>query len=430
MSVRPSLRLRRGLALATVAAACGAAAVLPAVAGAAPLRGIQIAKVGEGNPISDLDNAKALGAQLVRTEIRWNLLEPSGAGQLDETVLRQADDLMAGARARGLKVLLTVNGTPCWASSAPAALRGGCGSAEERRKAAVYPPADPASYTAIAGFIAERYAASLGAFEVWNEPDHVNEAYFAGPDKAQRYAALLKATYPVVKRAAPGLPVLAGSIVGSNGVFLKALYRFGIKGSYDALSVHYYDLVLASLRAIRQTQRANGDSKPLWLAEFGWTSCLPKRTEGGHNCVDRKAQGANVVDIYRALARTSYVRAAVVYTLQDTTQYAFGVLDRQGRRKPAFVALQRAWARPSGRLRAVSLRVSRAGGRRVASGRGPVGDALQLDVFQGRTLRYKAVFRLDRAGAYRIVLPGFVRRGMTVRVYQYWSGAAARRIVR
>ncbi len=418
------------MALAGLAAGCAVGAA-PTVAAAAPLRGVQIAKVGEGNPITDLDNAKALGAQIVRTEIRWNVLEPEGPGQTDATVLRQADALMAGARARGLKVLLTVNGTPCWASAAPASLRGGCGSADERRRAAMYPPADPSSFAAIAGFVAGRYADVLGAFEVWNEPDQANEFSFAGPDKPRRYAALLKAAYPVVKQAAPGVPVLAGSIVGSNGIFLKALYANGIKGSYDALSVHYYDLVLASLRAIRQTQRAAGDAKPLWLAEFGYTSCLPRPRQGGHNCVGRQDQGPALVDIHRALARTSYVEAAVVYTMQDTPQYDFGLLDRQGARKPAFAALRAVWATPRGQLRRVQLRVTRGAGQRViASGRAPVGDVLELDVFQGATLRYRATFRLDRAGRYRLVLPGFVRRGMTVRVFQFWSGAAARRTVR
>ena len=38
------------------------------------------------------------------------------------------------------------------------------------------------------------------------------------------------------------MPVLAGSFVGGNGKWLQALYAAGIKGHYDALSVHFYDL--------------------------------------------------------------------------------------------------------------------------------------------------------------------------------------------
>ena len=70
--------------------------------------------------------------------------------------------------------------------------------------------------------------------------------------------------------------MVAGSLVGSNGAFLRALYAAGIKGYYDGLSVHYYHLTLASLRSIHEVQVANGDTKPLWLDEFGWSSCWPR----------------------------------------------------------------------------------------------------------------------------------------------------------
>ncbi|MCW2957730.1 MAG: hypothetical protein JWP18_533, partial [Solirubrobacterales bacterium] len=397
-------------------------------AAAAPLHGIQIAKVGEGDPVRDVVVARSLGAKVVRSEIPWNALEPDAAGVKDPVLLGQADALMAKARETGVKVVLIVAGTPCWASAAPAATRGDCTTGDQRRQAAAYPPSRPADFAAVAGFLAGRYATSLAAFEVWNEPDQANELYFAGPDKPARYAALLKAAYPAIKRAAPRVPVLGGSLVGFNGVFLKALYKAGIKGSYDALSVHYYDLVLASLRAIRKVQRANGDSKPVWLAEYGWTSCRPARTQGGHNCVSAAKQGANITDIVRALARTTYLRGAILYNLHDTGRDDFGVLDRTGARKRAFAATRSAWTTP-GSLRPVVLRLTRSGGSLVASGSAPAGDALELDLLQRGAARYRVVFRLDREGRYRLRLPALARRGMTVVVTQYWSGRrAARRI--
>ncbi len=86
---------------------------------------------------------------------------------------------------------------------------------------------------------------------------------------------MLRAAYPAIKRANPGVAVLAGSLVGSNGVFLRALYAAGIKGYYDGLAVHFYTLTLGSLRAIHEVQLAGGDHTPLWLDEFGWSSCWP-----------------------------------------------------------------------------------------------------------------------------------------------------------
>jgi hypothetical protein len=139
-------------------------------------------------------------------------------------------------------------------------------------------------------------AQDLAAFEIWNEPDQINEQYWAGPNKIANYVALTKAVYPAIKRVAPQVPVLAGSFVGGNGKWLQALYAAGIKGYYDALSVHFYDLTLSALSTTRAVQKANGDSKPLWLAEFGFTSCY---TKGGP--AFRLDHACNTGDTARAL---------------------------------------------------------------------------------------------------------------------------------
>ncbi len=185
---------------------------------------------------------------------------------------------------------MMVDSSPCWASSAPASLLRACmpgGSS----KANAWPPSNPATYAAFVAYLAQRYGTRLAAIEVWNEPDQANEHYFAGPEKPQRYAAILRAAYPAIKQANPSVPVLAGSLVGSNGVFLRALYAAGIKGYYDGLAVHFYTLTLASLRSIHEVQLANGDTKPLWLDEFGWSSCWPRyRIQQEQACVTPQIQ--------------------------------------------------------------------------------------------------------------------------------------------
>ena len=129
--------------------------------------------------------------------------------------------------------------------------------------------------------------------------------------------AVLKAADRAVEAVDPALPIVAGSLVGSDGTFLRALYAEGIEGHYDGLAVHYYDLTLASLRAIREAQRKAGDTTPLWLTEFGWTSCFPARkTEGQHACVTAKQQARNLGDVFRALRGKRWVRAAIVYKLR------------------------------------------------------------------------------------------------------------------
>jgi hypothetical protein len=334
--------------------------------------------------------------------------------------------------ADGIRVIVFLESTPCWASSAPASLLRRC-TPGQFSAANAWPPSNPADYASFAAFVAQRYGTRLAGIEIWNEPDHANQHYFAGPEKPQRYAAVVKAAYSAIKQANPSVPVLAGSLVGSNGVFLRALYGAGIKGYYDGLAVHYYNLTLASVRAIREAQLANGDTKPLWLDEFGWSSCYPrKRMQAEQACVTEQVQATNLTNTFRALARTPYIAAVVNYTLRDSPSEDFGVVSERGAHKRAFAALAGEFASPFGPVSRVTLSLRRRGGRVLASGSGPVGDYMELEAFRSGALRYRALFVLDRFNRYSIALPRVLgASGLRVRVYQYWAGlgeAAHRRI--
>jgi hypothetical protein len=391
-----------------------------------PLDGVNILGVGRAS-LREADEAiaqaKELHAQVVRTEVPWSVLESGGPGQVDPQSLAFMDRLVADASADGIHVVMLVDSTPCWASSAPAPLLKACVPGRSS-KANAWPPTSPATYAAFVSFLARRYGTSLAAIEVWNEPDQANENYFAGPEKPQRYAAILRAAYPAIKQANPNVPVLAGSLVGANGVFLKALYAAGIEGYYDGLSVHYYTLTLASLRSIHEVQVANGDTKPLWLNEFGWSSCWPRRRiQQEQACVTTQLQATNLTNTFRALAHTPYVAAAIVYKLQDSPLEEFGALNTRGARKPAFTALSKVFTSPFGPVSPVTLSLTRQGGRVLASGSGPVGDYMELEAFRGSALRYRALFVLNRFNRYSLRLPSALgTSGLRVRVYQYWAG--------
>ncbi len=391
-----------------------------------PLGGVNIVGIGP-NPLSEADRAiaqaQALHAGVVRTEVSWSELEPRGPGQIDPRSLAFADRLIGDAAAAGIKVILLTDRTPCWASSAPASLLRTCVPGRSS-KANAWPPSNPATYAAFVAFLAQRYGAGLAAIEVWNEPDQANEAYFAGPEKPQRYAAILRAAYVAIKQVDPSVPVLAGSLVGANGVFLKALYAAGIKGYYDGLAVHYYTLTLASLRSIHEVHVANGDSKPLWLDEFGWSSCWPRyRIQQEQACVTPQTQALNIANTFRALARTPYVAAEVLYQLEGSTSENFGALNENGSRKPAFAALRRVFTSPFGRVSPITLNLKRQGNHVLAAGSGPVGDYMELEAFKGSALRYHALFTLNRFNRYSIKLPSVLgTSGLRVRVYQFWAG--------
>jgi polysaccharide biosynthesis protein PslG len=398
--------------------------------------GVNVLGIGDFTQAAQVDRAiaqaHALHAKLIRTVVSWSALEPSGPQQIDPSTLAIIDRLISDATAADIRVIVSVDSTPCWASSAPSSLLATCEPGRES-KANSWPPNEPAYYGAFTGYLAKRYGTGLAAIEVWNEPDQANEDYLAGPSKPERYAALLRAAYPAIKAVDPSLPVLAGSLVGSNGVFLRALYAAGIKGYYDGLAVHFYNLTLGSLRSIHEVQLANGDNTPLWLDEFGWSSCWPAQSiEQEQACVTPKLQASNLASTYRELVHTPWVAAAVMYKLADSISEDFGLTNTSGARKPAFAAFANALASPFAKVTPIVLELRRKGAQVIASGSAPVGDFMGLEAFEGKLLRYRAIFKLDRFNRYSLVLPSALgTHALRVRVFQYWSGrskAAQKRV--
>lgn len=398
------------------------ALLLPAAsAQAAPTPGVAIvgASAGVDAVTADLAQARAAGAKQARIEVSWADLEPEASGARDPAALATLDAVVKAASSRRIKLILMLQSSPCWTSTAPAEAVAACGSDAQR-----YPPSDYAAYGRIGAFLAARYHGALAALEVWNEPDQANERYWAGPDKAARYAALLRTAYPIIKRADRRLPVLAGAFVGTNGLFLQALYDAGIKGSYDGISVHFYTAMLYGLRHTRQIERKNGDTKPLWLLETGWNSCAPKvKGVEGQKCVTGTTQAQDIRELFAQTRRTRYLKAIAIYKLRDDRDDRFGLLSGTGARKPAFAALRSASTRPTARVRRPSVVLHRtAAGLRVSGG-GPDGDLYTLVVRKGGRLRYKATFLMDARNRYAIVLPAVLgTRGLQVRVISQWRG--------
>jgi hypothetical protein len=368
--------------------------------------------------------AQKLHAKVVRAEVPWSTLEPTSANEIAPGALAYTDRLVSDAAAAGIRVIMTVDSSPCWASSAPASVLARCGH-PNFALAGGWPPRDPGDYAAIVAYLASRYGARLAAIEVWNEPDQSNQLYFGGPEKIQRYANLLRAAYPAIKQANASVSVLAGSLVGANGKFLDGLYAAGIKGYYDGLAVHFYTLTLASLRTIHEVQLAHGDTKPLWLDEFGWSSCYPKHKLAEEQaCVTTAVQGQNLASLFDTLSRTRWVAAALFFNLQDSATEYFGVVNFKGIPKPAYALVRKVMVNPFGRPPRVVLGLSTRHGRVRASGSGPVGDYMELEAHAPNGLIYRTLFVLNRFNRYAITLPRALgSHGLRVSVYQYWAGS-------
>jgi hypothetical protein len=425
--------LPRALVLLIAAVLLLTVAARPAAA--KPLYGVQGLPTVPGTTQAEVDGAlnaaKAVNSKVVRVEALWSVIEPEAAGRQDPAAIAALDRVVDGAAQRGMKVLLMIDSTPCWASISSA--KGTCSGPNPNTPSVTrYQPSGTQGYVDITKLLVGRYATKLAGFEVWNEPDQVNELYWAGPNKVANYVALTKAVYPAVKQIAPNVPVLAGSFVGGNGKWLQALYAAGIKGSYDALSVHFYDLTLSALTETRRVQKANGDSKPLWLAEFGYTSCsTPKgpATKLDHACNTRAGQSQNLIDTLRSIVKVPWVKAALVFTIHDQSDaYQFGLLTAKGARKPAYGAIRDIYAGKKNRKVAkptMKLRVSK--GKTVISGTASQVEMFKLRVWRGGQLAYRAVLRTDRFGAYKVTLPKFLgTTHLRARLTGVWTGSVTK----
>lgn len=329
----PLLHNRRRGALAAVMLAFVALLAVPAFAAARPAHvGFQVHALwyerSTGEMQRELDLIKDLGADTVRVDVGWSSLESDGKGKLTGWYIDKLDLFMQEASARELKVVATLLSTPCWASSAPESLKQGCAGTWWNRNVQNYPPNNPADFGAAAGFLTARYGTQLAALEIWNEPNL--ERFLVSPDPASAYAALVKAAYPAAKAGNPSVPVLAGSLAAADRPFLDQLYARGIKGHYDGISAHPYNewrdpydrwqaqwrkyTFLPGIEWLREAQVTAGDSTPLWLTEFGWTTC-----SGASWCVGENQQADYLVKAFQILETLPYVLGATAYELRDGT---------------------------------------------------------------------------------------------------------------
>ena len=152
-------------------------------------------------------------------DLPWAAVEPFERGVLDETFLARVDRFVAAAKARGIRPIMNLHSTPCWAAAAPETVKQG-----RRRYVNWYTPAEAQDLARVSRHLATRYGEDLAAIELWNEPNLEN---FLEPDdltkseRADRYAEMLNAVYPSVKEAAPSLPVIDGAIGGPDSDFLE-----------------------------------------------------------------------------------------------------------------------------------------------------------------------------------------------------------------
>ncbi len=352
-------------AVLLLAALC---ALVPATAARAVEPGVVAVNISHGGSTEAADVGSVLstgpaGHKWVRIMESWPLLQPSGPQFGDE--LRNLDARVKALHAEGANLLLMVTGAPVWAHPG--------------NPSTSAPPDDPQAYASMMAALAERYAGEVQAVEVWNEPDDDDHPgdFWRGPPDPKRYTELLQATFDAVKATGSQAPqVVVGGLVGNDYEFVEALYANGARGAFDAIGVHtdtacllrgpgqYYRepdgrigrYSFTGYREVRATMLANGDDKPIWLTEFGWSASTEKCDQGVNQGkrpggVGDKKQAEMVTKAFNCLAGDSYIGPALWFSLHDmggdaeNISHRYGLINWSGKHRPAFGAFQDVWRR-------------------------------------------------------------------------------------
>ncbi|MDP9068351.1 MAG: cellulase family glycosylhydrolase [Actinomycetota bacterium] len=291
-----------------------------------------------------LDKLAAAGLQWVRIDLGWQSLQEQGPTAFSQWYVDSADQVVEMAHQRGLKVLMTLWGTPGWAN-------GNAGRA--------VPPTDPSDYARAATFVARHFAGRVEAFEVWNEP---NEGSF-WTGTASRYTNLLKAAYPAFKLGNPNAQVVLGGPSYNDTDWLEDVYAAGGAGYFDIMSTHPYQGVadappetpddgtiwtLSHVAAVHDLMVLNGDGdKEIWFTEMGWSSHANQGNEANWQRGVTEAQQGDyfVRTIEYVTQRHPYVTNIFWYNERnrdssDVQLANYGLLRRDFSDKPAYTAIK------------------------------------------------------------------------------------------
>jgi hypothetical protein len=362
--------------LPLVAAACllmAGTAVWPGVAGARTVaRGLAdttITSMTPADQAATLDEIHSqLGATYVRFFVSWAAAEPQQGVYDDARYLAGVASAVAQAHADGLKVIITFDGVPKWASASNHWVKG------------VYQPNDAMSRHYLGDFqafckdVAGQFTNEVYAYEVWNEP---NLYLFLYPqatkaDKyfgAHLYVQMLKSCSRGIRAASPGALVVAGATAprGDDNAyafsasplrFARAIKAAKVGSYFDAYSHHPYmpgaSPHLAPDAAPRDpsttvTLRNLGSllklfpHKPFLLTEYGYQTQACQSFTGQH--VNLTTQAKYLKQAYAYVARYSQVKLLMWYLLRDQRPAAdpylgfyTGLETASGTRKPAWYA--------------------------------------------------------------------------------------------
>jgi hypothetical protein len=154
---------------------------------------------------------------------------------------------------------------------------------------------------------------------------------------------MLRSAHDSIKKANPGARVVIGGLAGADDQiddFLRGVYEGG--GRFDVVAVHAYGPPIwwaARDRALvlRALMKEKGDTRPLWLTEFGISMARMRDLWQIRTVAAREQKQA---DEWRSVADSNDVRRLydrlVGYVLVDASDEGFGIVRADGTTRPAY----------------------------------------------------------------------------------------------
>ncbi|HEY3962501.1 MAG TPA: cellulase family glycosylhydrolase [Gaiellaceae bacterium] len=346
-----------------------AAVALPVAAQAAPRMPIGFYDDASfrwsNDRLTNLAAAATAGASVIHTNANWATVaptRPANALNGDDPAYQLADldQLVAASAQNGMRVMVTIVGTPKWAN-------GG--------QTANHMPRKLSDLTAFARMLATRYNGHNGhgtvsLWSVWNEP---NLQLFLTPQFSGKtivspglYAKLYKAAYAGIKVGNPSATIAIGetspegrdkpiAIKGQGqsvapGTFARLLARTkGLK--FNAWAEHPYptatngkalglarypNVTLPNLPLFEKNLRALFHRQvPIWITEYGHQT-KPAQPKG----VTYAQQATYAKQALTYAKNDPNVQMFVWFTLRDsaTNPWKSGLEQANGTRKPSFAS--------------------------------------------------------------------------------------------
>ena len=224
-----------------------------------------------------LQMVRELGAPWVVEYFPWAYVEE----QPNHYNWVHADQVVEHASRQGLTMIARLGYVPQWA--------------RPKETSPLYLDEDKfVEFGEFAAKFVERYAGKVHYVVLWNEPNLALEWGYQPPDP-EKYAAMLRTVYPMIKAADPDVQVLAGALAptlappgSESGMgdleFLQRMYDAGAAPFFDILAIHAYgwhfdpddpaDPNVVNFRRaelLRDIMVQNGDGhKQAMITEGGW----------------------------------------------------------------------------------------------------------------------------------------------------------------